>query len=372
MSKRPPGVLLGAVLITCIAARGGAEEQLSNRPPPDLGEDLVYPGSEKKSEPEAPKAAEKAQAMPSVAIPVLGTEYQAPLLQEGNTEFDRMLDKLSAEEQALQEEADSIGPTLALVHQRMLARARAHVRHLRAGVLPAGGGFDALVDHAATVERTRLALERDRNAEADLMKRKVEVGERLTKIRALKAPLLVQREAMARASLALKQADERQAAFSRAFETSSKPPDYMAIYGSDLAGGEGSGAEASGFKTLRGRLPMPISGRAEARRVYKAGAGGPGLELRGMAQASVRSVALGRVVFAERYEPYGLTVIVDHGDGYASVYGNLASSEVKNGDVVRPSFRLGTAGGGESGSGALYFELRRKAEILDPGAWLGI
>lgn len=362
MNRRPSGIVLVIALITGVTASGGAEEHPVS--PPDLGDDLVYPGTEPQKAPHPEP--ETAKPLPSAVLPAQGIEHQAPLIQEGQSEFDRLLNKLLAEERALEQEAESIGPTLTMVHRRMLARARAHVRHLRAGVLPAGGGFDALVDHAATVERTRLALERDRNAEAELNRRRVEIGERLAKIRAEKAPLLIQREAMARASLALKQADERQAAFARAFESSAKPPDYMAIYGSDLAGGEGQASE--GFKTLRGRLPMPISGRAEARKVYKAGAGGAGLALAGMPQAAVRSVALGRVVYAEHYEPYGLTLIVDHGDGYATVYGNLGSLDVKTGDVVRPSFRVGTVGQG----GELYFEIRRRAEILDPGAWLGI
>lgn len=358
-AKKPLGAALSVALLMGMAALGGAEEQHAD----GLGDDLVYPGNPKAVSMPSPEA-------PPPSSPAVVVEPAAPVKAAGETEFERMLNQLSAEEQGLQTELDGIGPALLVVNQRKLARARAHVRHLRAGVLPAGGGFDALVDHAATVERTRLALERDVAKEAELTKRRGELLGRLQKIRALKAPLLVQKEAMTRASLALKQADERQAAFARAFESSSKPPDYMAIYGADLRGSDGGGTE--GFRTLRGRLPMPVAGRAEARRVVKAGASGPGLELLGMEQAAVRSVALGRVVFAERYEPYGLTAIVDHGDGYATVYGNLGALDVKIGDVVRPNMRLGVAADAGGGRGRLYFEIRRRAEMLDPGLWLGI
>ena len=68
----------------------------------------------------------------------------------------------------------------------------------------------------------------------------------------------------------------------------------------------------SGFRSLMGRLPFPIAGRAEVRKVSRRGAGGPGVELTALDGAPVRSVAAGRVAFADTYADYGLTVIVDH------------------------------------------------------------
>ncbi len=58
----------------------------------------------------------------------------------------------------------------------------------------------------------------------------------------------------------------------------------------------------------------------------------------------VRSVAAGRVAFADRQDEYGLTVILDHGDHYYSLYGSLGSSDVHAGDTIAAGARVGTVG----------------------------
>src|SRR5207244_37728 len=112
-----------------------------------------------------------------------------------------------------------------------------------------------------------------------------------------------------RARMALQESDERRAAFARAFETSARP-DAMAIYGADTGPMEVDAK--AGFRALKGRLPFPIAGRAEVKKVSRPG--GPGVELSAAPGAAVRAVAAGRVAFADRYDEYGLTVILDHGD----------------------------------------------------------
>lgn len=283
-------------------------------------------------------------------------------------DLDRLLAKLDGEEKALRTELDAIGPTLEITHRRLLARGRAYYRYVRAGLLPVGGGFDALVDHAARVERTRLALERDVAQEAELNRRSTELAARITRLGVERAPLEVQREAMNRARSALAQEDERRAAFSRAFETSVKP-DYLAIYGADL--GPADPDRRAGFRSLEGRLPFPIAGRAEVRKVVRRGAGGPGLELAAALGAPVRGVAAGRVAFADTYADYGVTVILDHGERYYSVYANLGAADVRAGDQVAAGARVGTVGAGPEGV-KLYFELRRGADVIEPGAWFGL
>ena len=284
-------------------------------------------------------------------------------------ELDRLLSRADGEEQSLKAEMVDLGPRLDLVRRRMRARGRAYYRLIRAGLLPAGGGFDALVDHAAHVERSRLALERDVGVEATLMRRTTEIDARLSKLRADRAPLELQREAMSRARLALQETEERRSAFARAFETSQRP-DSVAIYGADL-GPTDEGAR-SGFRALKGRLPFPIAGRAEVRRVNHPGAGGPGVELVASVGAPVRSVAPGRVAFADSYDDYGITVILDHGDHYYSVYSNLGGAEVRTGDSVSSGGRIGTVGAGSGHGAALYFELRHNAATIDPSPWLGL
>ncbi|WP_437742283.1 peptidoglycan DD-metalloendopeptidase family protein [Sorangium sp. So ce302] len=296
----------------------------------------------------------------------------APAARPGSAlaenDLDRLLAKLDAEEKALRAELDTIGPALELTRRRMIARGRAYYRHVRAGFLPVGGGFDALVDHAARVERTRLALERDLAREAELTRRSAELADRLTHLGAERAPLEVHREAMNRARVALAQEEERRAAFSRAFETSVRP-DYLAIYGADTGPAELD--RRAGFRSLMGRLPFPIAGRAEVRKVSRRGAGGPGVELTALDGAPVRSVAAGRVAFADTYADYGLTVIVDHGERLYSVYANLGAADVRAGDQLPGGARVGTVASGPNGAN-LYFELRRGAEVIDPGPWFGM
>lgn len=303
----------------------------------------------------------EARTQPSGAAPPAAA---AP----AGSELERLLARLDAEEKALQAELSAGTSELGIVRQRVLARGRAYYKLVRAGLLPAGGGFDSLVDHAAKVERTRLALERDLAAEKRLMARAAEIGDRLTRLRAEREPLAVQREAMLRARHALEQADERRAAFARAFETSQRP-DHVAIYGADL--GPADVDPRAGFRSLKGRLLLPITGRAEVRRVARPG-GVSGVELSAPLGTAVRSVAAGRVAFADRYDDYGLTVLLDHGDHYYSLYSGLGAADVKVGDVVAPGGRIGTVGSEGGKPPALVLEIRKNADTLDAATWLGL
>jgi septal ring factor EnvC (AmiA/AmiB activator) len=301
-------------------------------------------------------------AIPAVADP--GGPAATSAVAE--TDIERILARAEAEDQKLAAELDEARPKLDLLRRRIVGRGRVYYRLVRAGLLPAGGGFDALVDHAAHVERTRLALERDVAAEAALVKRVGEMEGRRARLKIEQEPLLVQREALRRARMALAEAEERRAAFTRAFETSVRP-DAVAVYGTDTGPAPDA---AGGFRSLKGHLPFPIAGRAEVRRVNHGG--GPGAELAAPMGSVVRSVAAGRVSFADRYDDYGLTVILDHGDHYYSLYASLGSADVHIGDTVSSGARVGTVGSVDGTPPHLYFEIRHNASTLDPGPWLGL
>lgn len=291
-----------------------------------------------------------------------------PPVMTSGSDFERLLSRLDAEEKSLQAELSAGGAELTIVRQRIVLRGRAYYKLVRAGLLPAGGGFDALVDHAAKVERTRLAVERDLAAEKRLMQRGIEIGERLVHVRAEREPLQIQREAMQRARAALEQVDERRAAFARAFETSERP-DHVAIYGADL--GPSDVDARAGFKSLKGHLLLPVAGRAEVRKVSRAG-GVQGMELAAPLGTAVRSVAAGRVAFADRYDDYGLTVLLDHGDHYYSLYASLGSADVRVGETIAAGSRLGTVGSEGGRAPALTFEVRKNENALDAAVWLGL
>lgn len=84
----------------------------------------------------------------------------------------------------------------------------------------------------------------------------------------------------------------------------------------------------------------------------------------------VRATASGLVTFAERFEGFGLLLIIDHGTGYHSLYAHLGDFEVKAGERIKKGDTLGRSG--ESGSldgPKLYFELRKKGKPIDPADW---
>jgi murein hydrolase activator len=85
----------------------------------------------------------------------------------------------------------------------------------------------------------------------------------------------------------------------------------------------------------------------------------------------VRSIFPGRVAFAAEYPSLGLTVILDHGDGYYSVTGNLSRIEVQVGDKLGAGATLGNVGA-DPGQALLVLELRKGNELLDPTVWFGV
>ncbi|MEQ9568463.1 MAG: peptidoglycan DD-metalloendopeptidase family protein, partial [Pseudomonadales bacterium] len=84
----------------------------------------------------------------------------------------------------------------------------------------------------------------------------------------------------------------------------------------------------------------------------------------------IHSIHHGRVVFADYMRGYGLLVIVDHEDGYMTLYGHNQSLFVEPGDWVSPGDQLALVGntGGLAEPG-LYFEIRQNGKPVDPASW---
>ncbi len=268
---------------------------------------------------------------------------------------DQRLGKLTAE--------------IALRDRRSTARARAYVRMARAGLLPVAGGFDALIDHAMKLEGVRRSLASDLSALTQLRHdHRALVGAR-DKLAARRAVVAAQRDALAQAQQLIAEADERRRAFDAAF-VERRPSSGVAVYGAGITVRDAA-PDPAGFAGQKGRLPFPLAGRVEATPARRKSASGPGVELRAPAGTAVRAVFGGRVAFSARYGDYGRIVILDHGDGYFTVSGNLGAVDVKVGDELSSGARLGTVG--DEGAGAmLYFEVRHGSDTLDPKAWLGV
>ncbi|MDE2600115.1 MAG: peptidoglycan DD-metalloendopeptidase family protein [Rhodocyclaceae bacterium] len=127
------------------------------------------------------------------------------------------------------------------------------------------------------------------------------------------------------------------------------------------------------FAALRGKLRLPVRGeitnRFGAQRAE--GTSWKGLFVRAQEGAEVKSVAAGQVVFADWLRGFGNLLIIDHGDGFLTVYGNNESLFRQTGDKVKAGEAVASVGnsGGNPESG-LYFELRHQGQALDPLKWV--
>ena len=125
--------------------------------------------------------------------------------------------------------------------------------------------------------------------------------------------------------------------------------------------------DARPIRQLKGQLPLPVKGRilqAYDRQQR-------GWLIAAESGQDVKAIHHGRVVFADWLRGYGLVIILDHGQGYLSLYAHNQTllrdigSWVNHGDLIATA---GSSGGQERP--ALYFEIRYRGQPLDPAAWL--
>lgn len=128
------------------------------------------------------------------------------------------------------------------------------------------------------------------------------------------------------------------------------------------------------FESRRGRLEWPLQGALRARFGTARGVGDlrwQGVTIEADAGSEVRTVARGHVVFADWLRGFGLLLIIDHGDGYMSLYGHNEALYKETGDWVRSGEIVAAVGasGGRREPG-LYFEVRVAGTPVDPLSWL--
>ncbi len=129
----------------------------------------------------------------------------------------------------------------------------------------------------------------------------------------------------------------------------------------------------SSIAKLRHRLPRPVKGTI-SKHFGTRRAGGMlrwrGIRIDAPDGTPVRALHAGRVVFAQSFADMGLLMILDHGAGYLSVYGNNQSLLRSVGDEVDSAETIATVGrsGGQRNSG-LYFELRHQGKPRNPLQW---
>ncbi|HEX6592956.1 MAG TPA: peptidoglycan DD-metalloendopeptidase family protein [Moraxellaceae bacterium] len=122
----------------------------------------------------------------------------------------------------------------------------------------------------------------------------------------------------------------------------------------------------------KGRCPLPVAGGVRSS-FGSARAGGlrwNGIVIGAAAGTSVRAIRPGRVAFADYLRGYGFLIIVDHGRGLMSLYGQNQSLQKKAGEEVAGNEVIATVGdsGGNDADG-LYFEIRVRGRPSDPANW---
>nr|WP_292781168.1 peptidoglycan DD-metalloendopeptidase family protein [Methylophilus sp. UBA6697] len=132
-------------------------------------------------------------------------------------------------------------------------------------------------------------------------------------------------------------------------------------------------ANKENFSQLRGRLRLPVRGDVINRfgtARADTGVSWKGIFIRAKEGSEVKSVAGGQVVFADWMRGFGNLIVVDHGNGYMSLYGNnealykSSGQSVKSGDTIAA---VGNSGG--NAENGVYYELRRNSIPFDPLQW---
>nr|WP_233523550.1 peptidoglycan DD-metalloendopeptidase family protein [Dyella solisilvae] len=129
------------------------------------------------------------------------------------------------------------------------------------------------------------------------------------------------------------------------------------------AAGSAAPPAGKGLVNIRGNLPWPANGVVNT---Y-----GNGVLIKAAGGSEVHAVAAGRVVYAAFLRGYGMLVIVSHGNGWLSMYGNNESLLRGVGDQVAAGEVVGTASAPTGVNTGVYFELRQNNKPVDPRSWLG-
>lgn len=272
---------------------------------------------------------------------------------------------------------------LGYVYQARSARSAAlhsDSQRLRTLADQAAEQAEALAELEAEQTRERAALLKEKGArEAALARLAGEIGRRRQELETLK------RDEERLAQL-IRKLDARAAARAKAQEKARRKG-KAAQHANARTGAERSAErqapaqlleaspaiEGTDFARLKGGLPTPLRGELAARfgSPRDTGVSWKGLFIRGPDGAPVHAIADGRVVFADWLRGYGNLLILDHGEGFMSLYGNNESllREVGQNVAAGESIAVAGASGGNRESG-LYFEMRFRGKPIDPAAWV--
>lgn len=130
-------------------------------------------------------------------------------------------------------------------------------------------------------------------------------------------------------------------------------------------------SNANSFSRMQGRLKKPVNGTLAGLFGQDRG---DGEVWKGVfyntVPTSVSSIASGTVTFAGELEGYGKVVVLDHGDGYVSIYSGLNEIDIAQNYAVNAGSKIGTSGTLPSGETGLYLEVRYNGQVMNPLSWI--
>ncbi len=240
---------------------------------------------------------------------------------------------------------------------------------------------DELAANAMEQQKARTILESERQSRqkvlaqiaGDISKNRREIGrlkrdeDRLSKL----VERLAQELARELAKQQARQREERAA--KSTVPGGSNPPGRIRKPGEAVESVADEGFVGRAFETLRGKLKLPTRGELAGRfgAPRESGVTWKGVFIKAESGQHVKAVADGRVVFADWLRGFGNLLIVDHGEGYMSLYGNNETLLKQVGENTQSGENIASVGatGGASESG-VYFELRREGKPFDPMQWV--
>ena len=127
-----------------------------------------------------------------------------------------------------------------------------------------------------------------------------------------------------------------------------------------------------GLLEMKGKMPIPVKGRVKHAYGHPrtAGLSWQGWLIDTAVGKEVRSIAYGRVAYSDWLRGYGLLMIIDHGDGFMSLYANNESLLREVGDWVDSGSNISTVGSSPQSGNGLYFEIRKDGKAMDPAVWI--
>ncbi|WP_095144581.1 murein hydrolase activator EnvC [Pseudomonas sp. Irchel s3b6] len=304
-------------------------------------------------------------------------EYLKLLLNQQNPEkFARTLTYYDYLSQARLEQLKNFNETL-----RQLANVEQDIALQQAQLLVQKSSLDSQRDELEKVRKERQQVLAKLNSDVKARDQKLQAREQdqadLSKVlKTIEETLARQareaEEARQKALIAQQEAEKKRLREAQADATDAPRKPARSTPGALVSS---SGETFGGpFGSTRGKLPWPVDGRLLARfgesRGDDARAKWDGVMISASAGSQVHAVHGGRVVFADWLRGAGLLVILDHGNGYLSLYGHNQTLLKSAGDVVKAGESISTVGNsGGQDTPALYFAIRQQGHPSDPAQW---